>query len=294
MPPVHGPAVCIRQWDWSETSQTVSLFTRQHGVVRALAKGARRPGAPFSGGIELLTLGEAGLIIKPSAELALLTDWDLRASHSHLRRSLGASLAAQHCADVVQALVLDHDAHEALFDALLLAIAAMADAAAVAGALAYFQAAALIHAGLWPVLDRTTDTDGEPAGDSVRTPTAARSSNTTQAVRLFDPFRHGLVSSDVPPLHTLPGASAAWRVRAETVRLLLDLEVAVRTRAAGVPRMPQAAAERGGRLLAAYLRHVLGRDLPTLPLTYPGLAFGSAGSSFGGGAGDGAVRGRTP
>lgn len=49
MPPVSDDAVCIRHWDWSETSQTVSLFTRGHGLVRALAKGSKRPKSPYSG-----------------------------------------------------------------------------------------------------------------------------------------------------------------------------------------------------------------------------------------------------
>jgi hypothetical protein len=299
MPPVHGPAVCIRQWDWSETSQTVSLFTRHHGVVRALAKGARRPNAPFSGGLELLTLGEAGLIIKPATELALLTDWDLRASHAHLRRSLPASLAGQHCADIVQALVLDQDPHRELFDALLAALAAMARPEAVAGALAGFQAAALVHAGLWPVLDRFVDEPESAAGaDPGREIPPGR-------VMLFDPRRAGLVSADVPPLHTLPGGGAAWRVRGETVALLRLLGAAARewggakpdapmpaatpattsgTAAATTPAMvtvPAQAAERAGRLLAAYLRHVLGRDLPTLPLVYPGLSTGLNGARDG-------------
>lgn len=287
MPPVHGPAVCIRQWDWSETSQTVSLFTRHHGVVRALAKGARRPNAPFSGGLELLTLGEAGLIIKPASELALLTDWDLRASHAHLRRSLPASLAGQHCADIVQALVLDQDPHRELFDALRAALAAMARPEAVAGALAGFQAAALVHAGLWPVLDRFVD-EPEPAAAADPAPQLPPG-----RVMLFDPRRAGLVSADVPPLHTLPGGGAAWRVRGETVSLLRQLGAAAR--ACGGPddgpptpapapatvTVPAQAAERAGRLLAAYLRYVLGRDLPTLPLVYPGLSTGLNGPHHG-------------
>ena len=49
-------AVCIRMIDWSETSQIVALLTREHGVLRGLAKGSKRmsPSAisRFSGGIE--------------------------------------------------------------------------------------------------------------------------------------------------------------------------------------------------------------------------------------------------
>jgi hypothetical protein len=58
VPNLIDEALCIRQWDWSETSQTVSLFCRTHGIVRGLAKGARRERSSFSGGIDLLARGE--------------------------------------------------------------------------------------------------------------------------------------------------------------------------------------------------------------------------------------------
>ncbi|HAC09503.1 MAG TPA: DNA repair protein RecO, partial [Phycisphaerales bacterium] len=53
MPTIRDEAVCVRHWDFSETSQTVSLFLRDHGLVRGLAKGARRERGSFSGGFDL-------------------------------------------------------------------------------------------------------------------------------------------------------------------------------------------------------------------------------------------------
>jgi DNA repair protein RecO (recombination protein O) len=36
-------AFVLHQWDWSETSLILDLFTREHGRVAAVAKGAKRP-----------------------------------------------------------------------------------------------------------------------------------------------------------------------------------------------------------------------------------------------------------
>ena len=58
-------AICIRHWDWSETSQTVSLFCRASGILRGLAKCARRERGSFSGGIDLLARGEVVAVVKP-------------------------------------------------------------------------------------------------------------------------------------------------------------------------------------------------------------------------------------
>src|SRR4051812_20305466 len=71
MAAVTDQAVCIRQWDWSETSQTVSLFGRETGVVRAIAKGSKREHSRFSGGLEVMTRGEMIVHIKAGDSLSL-------------------------------------------------------------------------------------------------------------------------------------------------------------------------------------------------------------------------------
>src|SRR5690606_38853363 len=94
MPRFKDQAICIRHFDWSETSQIVALLTEQHGKIRAVAKGAKRTSPSsvqrYSGGIELLTLGQAVGLIKSSTDLANLTEWDLQEPFSHLRRNLEA------------------------------------------------------------------------------------------------------------------------------------------------------------------------------------------------------------
>ncbi|MCZ6836092.1 MAG: recombination protein O N-terminal domain-containing protein, partial [Planctomycetota bacterium] len=74
MPTISDSAVCIRRWDFSETSQTVSLFTHTHGIIRGLAKGAKREKGAFSGGFDVLTQGHLVAIVKPGRDLATLTE----------------------------------------------------------------------------------------------------------------------------------------------------------------------------------------------------------------------------
>lgn len=40
---LHEPAYVLHSWDWSESSLIVDLFTRAHGRVVVVAKGAKRP-----------------------------------------------------------------------------------------------------------------------------------------------------------------------------------------------------------------------------------------------------------
>jgi DNA repair protein RecO (recombination protein O) len=128
MPPITDNAVCIRHWDFSETSQTVSLFTREHGIIRGLAKGAKREKGDFSGGIDVLTRGQIVAIVKPGRDLATLTQWSLQEMYRATRQSLAANRAGLYMADLVHQMVREADAHPKLFDAMCDCLAGLEDA----------------------------------------------------------------------------------------------------------------------------------------------------------------------
>ena len=86
-------ALCIRHWDWSETSQTVVLFTKTNGILRGLAKGSKRDKGKFSGGFDVLSQGEIGFLLKRDSELATLTEWDVCETFPNLRDNLQANKA---------------------------------------------------------------------------------------------------------------------------------------------------------------------------------------------------------
>src|ERR1043165_4338396 len=59
-------ALVIRQTDFSETSKVVTFFTREHGKISVIAKGARRLKGPFEAAIDLLTVCRIVFIRKSS------------------------------------------------------------------------------------------------------------------------------------------------------------------------------------------------------------------------------------
>jgi len=145
--------VVVRVWDWSETSQTVALFCRDHGMVRGLAKGAKRPKGPFCGGFELLTRGEVVAILKPSSELATLTEWDLQEVFWGPRRSLDAHYAGLYFADLIAHALTDPDPHPALWDALVAALRDLERPSARSAAALRLQWATVVETGYKPHLD---------------------------------------------------------------------------------------------------------------------------------------------
>jgi DNA repair protein RecO (recombination protein O) len=230
MPASRDQALCIRHWDWSETSQTVSLFTRSLGLIRGIAKGARRDKAPFSGGIELLTRGEVVAIVKPQSDLATITAWDLQETFPALRRSLASFHAAMYLADLTRHAVHDRDPHPTLFDALL---AALRDIEHAAPAVLRYLWTTLVECGYRPELDR----------DVVSSTPLDHLSEIA-----FVPSLGGFTTQHAPT------SGQAWRARSETLELLRSLAQGVE------PAGP--AMDRASRLLNAYMCAVLGREIP--------------------------------
>ena len=114
--------ICLRRIEYSETSQILLLFSRDHGTMRVIAKGAHRRtkagASKFDGGIDLLDIGEAVFTHDPQRDLGTLTEWSLREGHPELRKSLRGLYLGMYAAELVAMLIEEHDPHPELFDRL--------------------------------------------------------------------------------------------------------------------------------------------------------------------------------
>lgn len=230
MPSVTDEAICIRHWDFSETSQTVSLLCRELGILRGLAKGAKRAGGRFSGGIDLLTRGQVVAIVKSGRELATLTDWTLIRSYRSLRQDLEVNRSAYYLADLVGRLFAPSDPHPNLFDALVTGLEALETPGTAPAVVLRFQWIALVESGQQPQLELSDD------------------GGTTLA---FMPGQARFVARE-------DGEVGGWKIRRSTVDLLAGL--AADPSIASIARLAAADPEivrRANRFLAAYLRESL-------------------------------------
>jgi len=101
MPLVATPAVVLSTLRYSETSKIVRLATRDIGVQSAMAKGALRPRSRFGAALQLLSEGQAQLLIKEHRELHTLTAFDLSAMHVGLASDVGRYATAMALAEVM-------------------------------------------------------------------------------------------------------------------------------------------------------------------------------------------------
>jgi DNA repair protein RecO (recombination protein O) len=112
-------ALVLRTTDWSETSRIATLWTREFGKVRALAKGGRRLRSSFESALDLLTHCSIVFLRKSSGSLDLLTEAQVRQRFPRLRTDLAALYAAYYVAELLADWTEDYDPHPLLFDEAL-------------------------------------------------------------------------------------------------------------------------------------------------------------------------------
>ena len=155
MPPQTDEAVVLRLTEYSETSQIATLFGARYGLLRLIAKGARRSTKTrFAVGLDLLELGEVGYVPPHGdAQLGTLTEWVQRDAFAGLRRELLRLHGALYALELVASLTEEGDPHPDLFRALVELLRGLAGEQPAPPQLPRFQNALLRAIGYAPNLE---------------------------------------------------------------------------------------------------------------------------------------------
>jgi DNA repair protein RecO (recombination protein O) len=146
-------ALVLRTTDWSETSRIATLWTREFGKVRGLAKGGRRLKSNFETALDLLTVCSIVFLRKSSGGLDLLTEAQVVQRFPRLRSDLPALYAAYYVAELLSDLTEEYDPHPTLFDEALRTLEALGTKAIGTGPrLARFELVLLRELGYSPAL----------------------------------------------------------------------------------------------------------------------------------------------
>ncbi|CAN7430167.1 DNA repair protein RecO [Pseudorhodoferax sp. LjRoot39] len=150
------PAYVLHRYDWSESSLILDVFTRRHGRVALVAKGAKRPSSSFRP--VLLPLQALRLAFGGDGEIRTLkgAEW----GGGHVMPTGDALLAGYYLNELLQRLLAREDAHPELFDAYGQAVALLASehGEALQPVLRSFELLLLRETGVLPALDLQTAT----------------------------------------------------------------------------------------------------------------------------------------
>jgi len=166
---IKDEAVVLRRLDFSESSQVLAVFTREHGQQRVIAKGVKRATRQrASVGIDLLERGDIVFSQRPGGEdrLSPLTEWRQLDNFPHLRADLARYYAGLYAGEAVAMLTEVHDPHAGLYDGLRAFLADLATGESGV-LLARFLWLLLTEIGLQPELSVCTSCRRSVAGDRV-------------------------------------------------------------------------------------------------------------------------------
>jgi DNA repair protein RecO (recombination protein O) len=148
------PAFVLHRYDWSESSLILEVFTRHHGRIAMVAKGAKRPSSNFRP--VLLPLQPLHLAFGGEAEIRTLkgAEW----VGGQVMPTGEALLSGYYLNELLLRLLARDDPHPQLFDAYAAAVAVLASehGEALEPALRAFELLLLREIGLLPALDVQT------------------------------------------------------------------------------------------------------------------------------------------
>ena len=154
------PAYVLHRYDWSESSLILEVFTRQHGRIALVARGAKKPSSSFRP--ILLPLQPLHLAFGGDAEIRTLKSAEWQGGH--VMPTGDALLSGYYLNELLMRLLARDDPHAALFDAYAACVQLIASQSLDAAqmtlqiALRAFELRLLRDIGLLPVLNMETAT----------------------------------------------------------------------------------------------------------------------------------------
>jgi DNA repair protein RecO (recombination protein O) len=152
----NEPAYVLHRYDWSESSLILEVFTRHHGRIALVAKGAKKPSSNFRP--ILLPLQPLHVAYGGDAEIRTLkgAEW----MGGHVMPTGDALMSGYYINELLLNLLARDDPHPRLFDvyASVVQVIASGHGEALQSALRTFELLLLREIGLLPMLDAQTMT----------------------------------------------------------------------------------------------------------------------------------------
>jgi DNA repair protein RecO (recombination protein O) len=117
MPTYRANAIVLRRINLGETDRILTLYSREHGRLSAVAKGSRKPVSRLAAATELLTYGR--YLLATGRNLDVLTQSETKESFQDIRGDIHRIAYATYIVELVNETVEDRDPNPDLFDTIL-------------------------------------------------------------------------------------------------------------------------------------------------------------------------------
>src|SRR5262252_5041201 len=125
---VTTEGIVLKTHALGDTSRIVTAYTREHGLVKLVAKGARKTPSRFGYALEPLSRARYVFYFKPDRDLHLLSQADTLAPTGSRIENLERLAHAEAALELIDRLVWGEEPHTELFDLLAATLEAVVDA----------------------------------------------------------------------------------------------------------------------------------------------------------------------
>ncbi len=154
MPLEETEAVVLKTTPWAEQDKVVVLFSRDRGVLRGVAKGARKFGNRFGASLEPMSVVRVFFYEKERRELVTISDCDLLESFFDAQRDPRAAATTAYFAELIEEFSPPQSRDEDLYRLLTTVLRSLAAGGEPSFLTAYYEVWFLRLNGLLPNLAR--------------------------------------------------------------------------------------------------------------------------------------------
>ena len=154
MPVFETEAIVLRHYPLSESGRIVVFFTREHGKLRAVAEGVKKPKNHLAGTLEPFNHIQVGLWFKEGKDLGQIHGAELIRAFPGKAMDLRRIYACSYFAELINEIVQENQSNQALFRLLLASMKACSDGLPTSALVRYFEIWALRLNGFLPNFNR--------------------------------------------------------------------------------------------------------------------------------------------
>ena len=164
MPLRETEAIVLRTYRLGEADKIASLFTRQMGRLRAVARGAQRTKSRYGGTLEPLSYVRLWIFERENRDLLQLNSVEIIESFFNMQKDYRVQLAAQYVSEVGDRLLPEREVNERTFRLILAILRALKTSSEVNRPLLYFDYWMVRLGGFLPAFDACSSC-GRALGD---------------------------------------------------------------------------------------------------------------------------------
>lgn len=144
----RSEAVVLRRIDFGEADRLLTLYSREHGKIKAIAKGARKPQSRKTGHVELFMRSK--FFLAKGRNLDIITQAETIEPYVALRSDLVRTTYASYAVELLDRFTAAEDKHTGIYDLLIHALDWFATADDVLLTARYYELRLLSLTGFQP------------------------------------------------------------------------------------------------------------------------------------------------